>query len=56
MPQQTVYLGDSVYADFRGYDIKLYTDLNAIYIDAEIYNNLKKFAEQFPQFERPEGS
>ena len=50
-PNEKVYLGDSVYAEFDGCDIKLTTtngleDTNTIYLDPDVQVNLVKFVER----------
>jgi hypothetical protein len=51
MINNKVYLGDSVYADFDGYQIVLTTDngggpSNMIYIEPGVFYNLKKYAQK----------
>lgn len=50
MPETDVYLGDSVYASFDGYLIRIYTNngfgpQNEIYLEPEVYAALEKFAK-----------
>jgi len=47
------YLGDSVYAEFDGFTIKLYTyngyeddPRNVIYLEPEVYSAVKRFVDR----------
>lgn len=47
-----VYLGDAVYCEFDGFQLKLTTErmeggTNTIYIEPEVWKALKEFAERF---------
>jgi len=53
MPNENkrTYLGDGVYAEFDGSDIKLITtdgtrDLDVIYLDAEVFQSLVGYGEK----------
>lgn len=52
------YLGDSVYAEYNGYGIKLTTDNgygpnNTIFLEPEVYSALMRFVERVTKKSSP---